>query len=333
MIIFLTIFFLAILILGHEFGHFIVAKMLKIKVEEFGIGFPPRLFARKFRETEYSLNLLPFGGFVRIYGEDALNTKEVKDKKRSFYYQSFIKKALVISAGVIINILIAWIAFSVVLSVGMPGGIFINDVVEGSPAYLAGFEAGEFIEGFESADEFLSYIDAHLGEEIVINDKAVTPRIDTPEGEGPLGIGILPSGIDPTPFPQNIWLGLKTALRTLGLIFIALGSMLFGALSGNFEALSQVSGPVGVFNIVKDAGQLGSIYFVQLVGIISLNLAALNTIPFPALDGGRLLFIALQKIFGDKILNKRTEIIINVAGFLFLIALMIAVTIKDIISL
>ena len=333
MLTFLTILFLALLILGHEFGHFLAAKISKIRVNEFGVGFPPKLLSRKIGQTEYSLNALPFGGFVRIHGEDATNLDEIEYPEQSFHVQGFFKKIFVISAGVITNILIGWIAFSLVLGFGIPGGVMIESVVEGGPAYLAGIEAGETIGGFESANSFLTYVDSHRGQEIIINGKTVVPRLEVPEGEGPLGIIILPSGIESQPFPQNIWSGLKMTLKTLGLIFSALGSFLFSILTGNFGAVGQVTGPVGVFNIVRDAGQMGYIYLVQLLGLISLNLAVLNIIPFPALDGGRLLFIVLQRLFGDKILNRRLETMVNVVGFLFLMTLMIVVTIRDIINL
>lgn len=332
MLTFLTILFLALLILSHEFGHFLAAKISGIRVNEFGVGFPPKLFSRKIGQTEYSLNALPFGGFVKIHGEDAVNLAEIEYPERTFQAQGFFRKAFVISAGVIINILIGWITFSLVLGVGIPGGIVIEKVVEGGPADLAGIETGEIIEGFESADDFLAYIDSHRGEEIVINGKEMVPRVDVPEGQGPLGVSIVPSGIEPQPFPWNLWSGLKMTFSTLGLIFSALGSFLFSILTGNFSAVDQITGPVGVFSIVRDAGEMGYIYLVQLLGLISLNLAALNIIPLPALDGGRLLFITLQKFFGDKIMSRRLEVAVNVAGFLFLMALMIAVTIRDIIN-
>ncbi len=333
MLTFLTILFLALLILGHEFGHFLAAKISKIRVNEFGVGFPPKLLSKRIGQTEYSLNALPFGGFVRIHGENTIDLSEIEYPEQSFHFQGFFKKLFVISAGVITNILIAWIAFSLVLSFGIPGGVVIESVVEGGPAYLAGIEAGEVVEGFESADSFLAYVDSHRGQEIMLNGRTVIPRLEVPEGEGPLGISILPSGIKSQPFPQNIWSGLKMTFETLGLIFSALGSFLFSILTGNFSAVGQVTGPVGVFNIVRDAGQMGYIYLIQLLGLISLNLAALNTIPFPALDGGRLLFIILQRLFGDKVLSRRLEMVVNVVGFLFLMALMIAVTIRDIINL
>jgi len=327
-----TLSLLSLLILAHELGHFLAAKFFGIRVDEFGIGFPPRLISKKIGETRYSMNALPFGGFVKIFGE---NEEQLKGKspERSFAIQPFWKKTVVILSGVFMNFLLGWIAFSIVFSVGTQPGILVEAVAPGSPAEEAGFGAGEIISGFESGEQFKEYIDAHLGEAIVINNKEVTPRVDTPEGEGALGIAFVYNEGGKLGFWQSITEGFRVALGTLGLIFAALGGFLWGVLTGNFAVLGEVSGPVGVFVVVQEATQLGFVYLVQLLGLISLNLAVLNTIPFPALDGGRFLFISLQSLFGKKVFSKRLELIVNIAGFAFLIGLMILVTIKDIINL
>jgi len=333
MLIFLTALFLIILILSNEFGHFLAAKISGVRVDEFGVGFPPRLLSKKIGETEYSLNLLPLGGFVKIHGENASEQDLIEDFKRSLRSQTFPKKFFIIAAGVITNILVGWFAFSLVLGLGLPQKILVETTLAGSPADLAGIKPGEIIEEYSSVDTFLKYVDANRGQEIIINGKAVVPRIENPVGEGPLGITIVSSGIGSTPFPQNIWSGLKATFVTLGLIFSALGSFLVSILTGDLSAMGQVTGPVGVFGIIRDTSQLGYVYLVQLLGLISLNLAALNIIPFPALDGGRLLFIFLQRLFGERVLNRRLEAAVNTIGFLFLIALMMAVTVRDIMSL
>ncbi len=332
MLTLITLALLIILIIGHEWGHFIAAKLLKIKVDEFGIGFPPKIFSKKWGETEYSVNLLPFGGFVKIHGEDELRKKE-KDTQRSFFAQPFWKKALVISSGVSMNFIIGWFAFTAVLLMGVPAGVQIQSIAPLSPAAQAGFVVGEVIPDFASPEEFSTFIDQHRGEAIFLNNKEVTPRVEVPDGEGPLGISFVFNEEVSSGIPESIVAGFRSALDTFGTIFIALGGFLWGIFTGNFTVLQEVSGPVGVFVVVKEATQLGSVYLIQLLGLISLNLAVLNTIPFPALDGGRLLFTTLQRLFGKNIFNKKLELVVNIAGFIFLISLMILVTIKDIISL
>ena len=323
-----TLALLVILILGHEWGHFISAKLLKIKVDEFGVGFPPKLFSKKWGETEYSFNLLPFGGFVKIHGESGVSKTDV-DIARSFSVQPFWKKAIVIASGVFMNFIIGWIAFSIVLAVGVPPGVQIQSVAPESPAAQAGFTAGEVIPGFSSGDEFRDFVDANLGEPITLNGKEVTPRADAPEGEGPLGISFVFNGENPTSIFQAITDGFKLAFDMLWAIFAALGGFLWGIFTGNFGVLNDVSGPVGVFVVVKEATQLGFIYLLQLMGLISLNLAVLNTIPFPALDGGRLIFFGIEKVKGSPV-NPKVEKYIHAAGFALLILLMLVVTFKDI---
>lgn len=332
MLALVTLVFIIILVVGHELGHFLAAKLLGIRVDEFGIGFPPKLWSKKVGETEYSFNLLPFGGFVKIHGDDSTNAVD-QEPERSFPRQPYWKKFLVIISGVLINFLIAWIAFSIVFASGTPKGILIESVAPGSPAAEAQIEAGVLIDGFDDVDNFIAYIDENRGQEIVINGTAVTPRVNPPEGEGALGIVLLETGSEGSGILESIGLGLKASWQALGAIFVALGTFLWGVVTGNFEVLGNVSGPVGVFEVVQQATNLGLIYLTQLLGLISLNLAALNIIPFPALDGGRLFFTSLQSLFGEKLFSRKLEFIVNIAGFIFLLGLMIVVTIKDIITL
>ncbi len=372
----LAIAFLALLILSHELGHFCAAKILGIKVDEFGIGFPPRLFSKKIGETEYSLNLLPFGGFVRIHGmqageEPAVSPKTTREvvytettelvtdeggettwqeeqsttvvetgiddlSSRGFADQSLFRKALVILAGVVMNFFIGWLALSLMFSVGVTGGVVIGEIVPGGPADQAGFEVGDTIKGFDSVESFIAFEDQNLGQVVKINDKEVELRANPPENEGPLGISVTLSTVPQYPWGESVWLGLKTALRTVAVIFSTIGALLWGVLSGNLESLQvslQVAGPVGVFNIMREAVQLGFPHLMQLLGFISINLTVLNILPLPALDGGKLCFLILQRIWGVKIFNSKVEMIVNIAGFALLFTLMVVVTIRDIMNL
>ena len=175
----IIIAFLAVLILGHELGHFLAAKAFKVRVDEFGFGFPPRIFSRQKGETKYSFNLLPFGGFVRLHGEHW--EENPKGKERSFVHQAGFKRAIILIAGVFANFLIGWLALSAVFYFGVPNKVIIEEILVGSPAEIAGLKAGEAIEGYGSVDEFLNFVDARGSEPIMVNGKMVTPRMDTPD--------------------------------------------------------------------------------------------------------------------------------------------------------
>ncbi|MBI2010955.1 MAG: site-2 protease family protein [Candidatus Colwellbacteria bacterium] len=326
-----SIIFISILIIGHEFGHFFAAKLFKLKVLEFSLGFPPRIFSKKIGETKYSFNALPFGGFVRIHGEEDKG-EELEEPERSFIHQPAWRRALIILAGVIMNFLIGWLALTLVLSVGLPNRVIIEEVFPGSPASEAGFKTGDQIKDFNSAETFSQFIEANKGQSISLNGQTLTPRADPPEGEGPLGIKIVEVGAPSQNFARSLWQGLVAAILTLGFIFKAIFFFFAGVFTGNFAVLSEVTGPVGVFSLINDAGELGFIYLVNFLGLISLNLAAINLIPFPALDGGRLLFVGVEKLIGRPV-NRRWEAALNALGLALLLTLMLVITFRDIMKL
>lgn len=336
---------LSVLILGHEAGHFLTAKLMGMRVEEFGFGFPPKIKGWKRGETEYSLNWLPFGGFVRIAGEGdrldntAANYKELQSTERQklFYEQKAWRKSLVILAGVFINFLIAWLLISGIFFVGTAPTLLIGQVQPGSPAESVGLKAGDIVKGFDTAESFIKYVNAHRGEEITIEvqrDKQnlkfqTTPRKETTADQGPLGVvfnGIAPRGLMAAlsdGFLQTIYL----AKMTLG----AFGSLI-GKLFTTGSLPSDVVGIVGIFPVAEQIGQAGFVHIVELIALISVNLAVINLLPFPALDGGRFVLILIEKIKGSP-LPQKVEAWINTAGFAFLLLLMILITIRDIIRL
>ncbi len=326
------IVFIFILIVGHEFGHFIAAKLLGMRVDEFGIGFPPRLFSKKIKETEYSINLLPFGGFVRIYGESAGVSETSKDDKRSFSNQSALKRVIVVISGVLMNFLIGWLALSIVFAAGTPTRLIIDNVAQNSPAETAGLKSGQYIEGYSSVDEFIGFVDSNKGSEITVNGLNMIPRENPPEGEGPLGVVLLEGGIQKESIIKSIVSGLISSIKLLGLITGSFVSLFSGLFTGDFTMLGQVTGPVGIFGMIGEATRLGITSFLQFLGIISLNLVVLNLLPFPALDGGRFLFIAIEKIMRRR-LSRKVEIITNAIGISLLLLLMVVVTIRDIIKI
>jgi len=340
LVIIIVIVSLVLLIIGHELGHFFAAKAFGIDVPEFGIGFPPRIAAKKLGRTEYSINWLPFGGFVRILGEDGGKLDATtEEKKRSFAFKPAWKRSIVVLAGVIINFIIGWLILSAVLMIGTPPLVAIESVQDNSPAVTAGLKAGDVIVGYSTAKEFVADVNAHKGGQlefdIVRGSETVhisaNPKADPKPGGGALGVGLSEGGAARENPLRALWDGLLSS----GIIA---WSTILGFIQLIKTALFHVSlpqdvvGPVGIFGIARQAGGFGIIYLVQLMSIISINLAILNLIPFPALDGGRFVMILVEKIKGSPV-SKRVEGAINAIGFLALLVLMVAVTARDIVRL
>lgn len=359
----LFIAILIVLILVHELGHFLAAKLFGIRVDEFGLGFPPRVGSFKAGETEYTLNALPIGGFVRIFGEDALDVPaNDPDKKRSFAHKSKFAQAVVLLAGVLFNILFAWGVFSLGFMYGMPSAIteeemaeasevklLVTEILPGSPAEEAGLIPGDEIVGIVSKEKSYrsdltpeavsAFIEEHSGQPLTIavarggveTPLAVTPKVgvilDNPDKPA-VGFVMTLAGIITLPPLEAVKEGFLMAVSMLKTIAVGLFDFLSDALFFNAD-LAYVSGPVGIVGLVGDAKALGTAYLVTLTAFISLNLAVINLLPFPALDGGRLLFVGIEAVTRRKIPPVISKFL-NVAGFCILIALMVAVTISDV---
>lgn len=337
----LVIVGLSILILVHEFGHFVAAKYFGLRVDEFGIGFPPRLFSMRRGETLYSVNALPFGGFVKIFGEEAgEREKETVSREasaRSFAAQAPWKRTVITLAGIIMNFALGWMFLSAVFMVGTPPILVVSDVMVGSPAEAGGIRGGDIIKGYEKAGEFISLVQSNMGKTlslIVLRDGeevalSAVPRVVNGEGEGALGVLLVEGGIPKTKNPllamgRGFLSSLTIVKESIRAFYALLKTFVFEA-----SLLEGIVGPVGIVGVAAGAGKLGGIYLVQLLAIISLNLAVLNLIPFPALDGGRIAFIGIEKIKGSPI-SKKTEAITNSVGFLLLLVLMAMITVRDI---
>lgn len=342
----------------HEFGHFITAKRAGMAVEEFGFGFPPRLWSVKKGETRYSINWIPFGGFVKITGEDG----EHRDNPKSFTAKSGWARAMVLVAGVLMNVILAFVLLSIGNAVGLRVGLFGNDEIShaqnikvqiievkaGGPAALAGLMVLDEIVGFQeksgevkvlNIDQVQQYIAAHKGQEIAIeiregssiSVKKLTPRINPPAGEGSLGISLATTGIVRYPPYQAVVRGAQDTGAILVNTAIGYATLIKNLFIHGRPGV-ELSGPVGLAVITGQAARLGFTYLMQFTALISINLAILNIIPFPALDGGRLLFLIIEKIKRSPI-SKRVEMTANTIGFVLLIVLMIYVTTKDVIKL
>ncbi len=346
LIIILVIIGLSVLILGHEAGHFFVAKWFGVKVEEFGIGFPPRIIAKRFGETEYSINWLPFGGFVRISGErgefEAISPDEDTaalsdaDKARLFYNQPAWKKSLIVLAGVFMNFILGWLLIAAVFMTGVPQTLVISATESGSPAAVAGIQAGDVVKGYSDSQSFINYIDANKGTPVTVtivrDDKDIsftmTPRVNAPADQGALGVALEEGGAARENFFKALWDGLQDAAIISWLTLQAFYELL-KQIFVHASIPADVVGPVGIFGIAEETGKIGLAYLLQFLGIISINLMIVNCIPFPALDGGRFLIVLIEKIKGSAIPYK-VEAWVNGIGFALLLLLMVVLTVRDV---
>ncbi|MEJ2348016.1 MAG: M50 family metallopeptidase, partial [Patescibacteria group bacterium] len=341
---------LSILILVHEFGHYWAAKRAGVLVEEFGIGYPPRIFGKKIGETIYSINLLPFGGFVRLHGE--MGEEGVTQPNRAFVNKSKKARATITLAGVFMNFLLAILAFAIVYSFSgvsrETNDVRVVEVVPGSPAQTAKILVGDIVrkvDGKEitSVSEFVELIDAKKGERATLEIERIsggekvfpkiniTPRENPPEDEGPLGIVITSVEVYYPPVWQRpfvgIYYGVKEAIFWGGTLVKGFAGLIKNLFVG--EVPKDVAGPVGIFALTSRAAEYGILPLINFVGILSINLMILNILPFPALDGGRLLFIGIESITRKRVLPK-VEATIHTVGMVILILLLLAVTVQDV---
>jgi regulator of sigma E protease len=364
-IIFIVI--LLVLVVSHEFGHFIVAKKSGIRVDEFSFGFPPKLFGKKFGETTYNFNLLPVGGYVKIFGEnpdeDSMNGP---DSGRSFVNKPKYIQAAVLFAGVTMNFLVAWLLLSVGFMSGLPTSVqsapkgavienqalTITSILPGSPAEIGGIKVGDKIVSLEtekdstlllssnlSTETVQSFIKSHGDEKVEVaivraNEKmelTVIPQKSDTSDFVMIGISMDTIGTLKLPIHKAIWEGLKLSADVFIGTVVGFYNLIHGAILGTAD-MSSVTGPVGIVGVVGDAAKFGFVYLLSFTALISINLAVINLIPFPALDGGRLLFLLIEKIKGSRI-KPQIANWVNMVGFGLLMLLMVIITYHDIAKL
>ncbi|MDP3093435.1 MAG: M50 family metallopeptidase [bacterium] len=348
--IFISFISLIILVSLHELGHFLTARKFGVRVEEFGFGYPPRIFGKKIGETVYSLNLLPFGAFVRISEQDRTDPS-------SFSAKPLWQRALIIFNGAAFFWLVAAVLFSIVFMIGAPTAIGdsetgvpetkvqITSVSAGSPASQAGLKAGDIILGLksESAEitvnkvkEVQEFIDAARGKNIVLSLKRggkvfeaeAIPRESPPSGQGALGIGLARTGLKSYPVFSSVFEGIKATFRVTELVIVTYAKSL-GQVFRRLPTGLQLVGPIGIVGLLSQGVSMGASYFLQMIGFLSINVAVINLLPIPAFDGGKLFFLGIEAI-RKKPVSQKLEEKITFVFFSLLIILMVFVSIKDI---
>ncbi len=342
-LIFILIFGLIVFI--HELGHFLMAKRVGIQVEEFAFGFPPRIFAWKKGETVYAINALPLGGYVRMRGEDSEDTDP-----RAFGQKSALQRGLVIVAGVTMNVVLAWIVltFILVLPASLKGGdnVLIADVVAGSPAAGAHFQAGDILlkineTTIKKPQELADFTSSHKGQTVNVTvrhqGQEQTKSVTLGSTSTPLGVSVSNFSLADVA-SQPAWKAPITAIQEIW--FVIKGNVMFiGSLIGGLLGLAPkvsteaVSGPIGIYGLVAQFAALGWVYLLFILAQLSLAVAVFNILPIPALDGGRLLFIVINRIFNRKLVPQRIEAIAHTIGFALLIGLFLLITVNDIVRL
>lgn len=344
---------LGVLVFVHELGHFLAARKFGIKVDEFGFGFPPRIAGIRKGDTVYSINWIPLGGFVKIKGESG----EGKDQIDSFSSKPAWKRTVVLSAGVLMNFLLAYVLYTTGHIVGLPqqvsdqeatslsvrdSHVVIASVAPESPALRSGLQAGDWIiklddQPMVTVAQTQEYIEQHntaaikftLDRQGDVREFSIVPATFGSDQKPMVGIGLTRTAIVHYNFFQAVWQGLVTTISVMVSILMALGTLLVSLLTRG-GAGADLSGPIGVAVITGEVVKMGWSYVLSFAAILSINLGIINILPFPALDGGRIMFVLFEKIKG-KPLNERTEQIAHTIGFSLLIALMIFVTYQDIV--
>ena len=359
------------LIVVHEFGHFVAAKLSGMRVNEFGLGYPPRaLTIARIGGTDYTLNWLPFGGFVKIYGEDPSTSLDTaRDKElgaggndaRAFSSKPRLAQAFVLVAGVAMNVLFAYALITSSLIMGTPRALSeeelsvasdvelaVAGVLPGTPAAEAGLLPGDVILSAEdghnvlqqtSPEAFTQFVSLGTnrtitlsvrhadGEEVLLFARPVEGIITSDPSRPALGVEIAIIGVVPLSFGAAIVEGAQLTWGATKMTAVGLWHFFYGVFTFSAD-LSQVSGPVGIAGAVGFASSQGAGNLLSIMAIISINLALINLVPVPALDGGRLLFVLIESIIRRPIKASISRSI-NMVGFAFLILLMVAVTAHD----
>lgn len=319
-----------IVVTWHEFGHFIMAKLSGVLVNEFSIGMGPTIYSKKKNETLYSIRALPLGGFVSLDGEE-----EQSENVRSFHNAPLHKRALIIVSGALMNFILGFLVLLLLVGVRGKEVPIIAQFTDESPAYVAGLETGDHIlklngHEIDTWQDVLEEMSQNHGETVQVtvqrHEEEKNVSVEPIESEGRYVIGIYPSMAR-----VSVAELFSTAASTFGAMFMSLIEFLRMALRGKVS-MGDVSGPIGVATILAEAAHRGLIDILFWLAYININLGVINLLPIPALDGGKLLFIAAEAISGKKIPVEK-EASVHFIGFILLIGVMLMATYQDIMKL
>ena len=351
LIIFLIV--LSILVFVHEFGHFIVARIFGVKVEEFGFGFPPRMIGIKKKDTIYSINWIPLGGFVKLKGEEGDHAQD----HDSFISKKVWQRGIIVAAGVIMNFVLAAIIFSAGLMYGLPhnleglpgsaqvrdASIVVGQVLKDSPAEKVGFEYGDKVvsidgKAFDKIEGIQEYVKTNSKNEMLWSvkrgnnslDFSATPILIEQTGTHGIGVGLVGVGIVSYPWYLASVKGVELTVFLARDILFAFGHVISGLVTQGHLTV-ELAGPVGIAVLTGEVAALGILSLLQFIAVLSINLAIINFLPFPALDGGRFLFLIIEK-FRGKPVGRRLEAIIHQIGFALLLLVVLIVTYRDLVK-
>ena|SRR2546428_241111 len=347
LVLFLLTFTLIVAV--HEFGHYITARLLGMKVLEFAIGFGPRLFGVSRGEIDYTVRAIPFGGYVRILGQEdfAIQQQGIGDP-RAFTSKPWWSQAIVLVAGVTMNVVLALVVLTIAFASGTTaptGDVRVDQVAANSPAEKAGILSGDIVRSIDGrqvtrSQDLVNYVrqkartESEVSLEIERKGRPVPaikaiPRAEPPEGEGPLGIRLEDvQGPVSVALPEAVRQAFALTGDTVAQI-AALPGQLLSSSGGGGAGGPQVGGPIQIFGVVGQVAEFGLPTFLKLIGLLSVNLAVLNIIPFPGLDGGRLFFVLVAGIFRKR-LSPQVEAAVHAIGFMLLIGVLIVVSFFDI---
>lgn len=336
---------LCVTIFIHEFGHFLFAKKNGIYVYEFSLGMGPRLlkFKRKNDETEYSIRLFPIGGYVQMAGESIEEDKNIP-KEKNMQSKTWSQKFSVIIAGILFNFLLSIV---ILFIIGLIHGYqnttpILSNITENSPAYVSGLENGDIVTSIngkkiQTVDRFLLEMQVYMGKNIELevkdsnnNSKTVTVEPEKVISKDKKVSYVYGFGLK-TQYEKGFFNAIKYAFTKFGSLVWQMLLIIWYLLTGKLS-IASLSGPIGIFNVVKQTAATGFLNIVYLTGYISLNLGFMNLLPIPALDGGRLLFLIIEKIIGRPV-NPKVENAIHSVTFALLMILIVVISFNDVLRI